>query len=468
MMIALCSFTVYFHKGYSNNSNKSLVNKRKNSTITLTVDELHPGIKIPDDFLGLSYEVTALTDTVFFKSNHVRFKNLMTGLGDGIVRLNGYYVSFVPWSGHKRTALMDKGRDNYLTDSITMTDLDSLFTFIRPTNWKVILGIQFPNSYPDRTYSEIHYAWLKGKDVIKAFEIGNESESLFKGNFSVYYNQLLPNIQVIKDRLPEAPLCGPATVHPDLTVGPFLKVAYDKVNFITYHTYPVGEDHVANNLSQLLDNKNIVAVAHTSHMVDSLCKEKNIRYRIDECNNYGDGGVGVSERFASALWGLDFMFTVAQNNSLGINFHGGGWGFTPIKIKKGEPIVPQPLYYGMLFFHLASQGQILPVKLENASKYVKAYAVLGKSKKILVTLINKDPNNDASVQLRCKNKFSNGSFIRLTSPSVSSIDQVTLGGSSVDANGNWHAASETSIASQDGVFDIALPKGSATLVTINN
>ena len=69
----------------------------------------------------------------------------------------------------------------------------------------------------------------------------------------------------------------------------------------------------------------------------------------------------VADRFASALWGLDYMFTVAKNNCTGINFHGGSRGFTPIIVKKGQAVTPQPLYYAMLFFHLAATGQLLPV-----------------------------------------------------------------------------------------------------------
>jgi hypothetical protein len=35
---------------------------------------------------------------------------------------------------------------------------------------------------------------------------------------------------------------------------------------------------------------------------------------------------GVSDAFASALWGLGFLFDVAEHGGAGINFHGG---FTP-------------------------------------------------------------------------------------------------------------------------------------------
>jgi hypothetical protein len=199
-----------------------------------------------------------------------------------------------------------------------------------------------------------------------------------------------------------------------------------------------------------------------------LVSKKNTRYRMGECNNYANGGPNVADKFAAALWGIDYMFTLANNKALGVNFHGGNVAFSPILIKKNAPMVPQSLYYGMLFFHLASQGNILPVKVSNnANPSVKAYAVLGANNKVYVTLLNKDPNNDATIHLNSKNKLSAASFIRLISPSVSSKDSITLGGAAVDKYGKWNAVSITKIASQDGVFNLTLPKGSATLVTMN-
>src|ERR1700748_3321450 len=94
MLIGLCSFTIYLSKTtgkkYDGGGGKNL-----SSTIDIKIDDTRPGIKIPNDFLGLSYELTSITDTFFFRSNHVKFKNLMIGLGPGVLRLNGYYGNFI-------------------------------------------------------------------------------------------------------------------------------------------------------------------------------------------------------------------------------------------------------------------------------------------------------------------------------------------------------------------------------------
>ncbi|TWJ04627.1 glycosyl hydrolase family 79 [Mucilaginibacter frigoritolerans] len=467
ILIGLCSFTIYLSKKPVKKHYDEGVNKNQSLNINIKIDDLHPGIQIPNDFLGLSYEITSLTDSVYFRSNHVKFKNLMAGLGNGVLRLNGYYGNFVPWGNHERNAIMSKGSNYYLTDSIATSDLDSVFAFVRPIGWKVILGIQLPHSTPERTHDEVSYAWRKGSDVIKAFEIGNEPEGLYKSNFANYYNDLSPHISIIKNKLPpNVPICGPASVHPDLFIAPFINKFYNRVSFITYHDYPVGENNVKNNVGQLLGNNAVITAYNKSHFVDSLSRIKNVKYRISECNNYADEGSGVADRFASALWGIDFMFTVAQNNAQGINFHGGGRGFTPISVNKGKVIEPQPLYYGMLFFHLASQGQLLPIKSNSSNTAIKAYAVLGKNQTIFLTLLNKDPYNSATINIATKSSYGTGKVIQLLAPSVSSKDSITMGGSSINRLGVWKAKSEETILPQHGSFNINIPAGSATLVTL--
>ena len=52
----------------------------------------------------------------------------------------------------------------------------------------------------------------------------------------------------------------------------------------------------------------------------------------------------------------------------------------------------------------------------------------------MVTLINKNADNDSNVQLSFKTKFLKANFILLKSSSVSGKD-VTLGGSAIDERG---------------------------------
>ncbi|HEY4111796.1 glycosyl hydrolase family 79 C-terminal domain-containing protein [Puia sp.] len=436
------------------------------AAVSVTVDDTRPGAVIPADFLGLSYEITALTDTVYFRWRQARLRNLINNLGEGTLRLNGYYGNFVPWTSRTRTLAMTKGNNNYQTDTVASSDLDSLFAFMRTTKWKVILGVNAYHSSPAAALAELQYAWAKGKDVIRAFEIGNEPDGLYKSNYDEYRKVAMPYFELLKKELPDAPVCGPASLHPELFIKDFIRQDADKVNFITVHEYPVGDSKTPESVYQLLDDKYARRAADFSRAVDSMCRQRNVRYRIGECNSFGDEGPGVADRFAAALWGLDYMFTVAANHAMGVNFHGGSRNFTPIRIKKNSAPLPQPLYYAMLFFHLAGQGSLLPVSETPDNPAIKAYATLSDGHSVAVTLINKDVDNDVVVHLALKGRFSGATLSRLSAPSIFSRDSITLGGSSVDRSGRWAAASKETLAPVNGQWTVTVPRASAILVKL--
>jgi hypothetical protein len=55
-------------------------------------------------------------------------------------------------------------------------------------------------------------------------------------------------------------------------------------------------------------------------------KESRLPFRLIETNScYSGGKQGVSDTFASALWGAELMYQLAQAGGEGINFHGGGY-----------------------------------------------------------------------------------------------------------------------------------------------
>src|ERR1700712_1899178 len=143
VLLSCVVFTLFFNVNSFSNKKNTTSLSRQNAIININVNNQTSGIKIADDFLGLSYEITTLSDTVLFKQNHTKFLNLINNLGGGVMRLNGYYTNFVRWGNHKRTLMMTKGSASYLTDSVATSDLDTLFSFMRRTKWKVILGVNF-------------------------------------------------------------------------------------------------------------------------------------------------------------------------------------------------------------------------------------------------------------------------------------------------------------------------------------
>ena len=78
-----------------------------------------------------------------------------------------------------------------------------------------------------------------------------------------------------------------------------------------------------------------------------------------QTNVYGGGKMGVSDAFASSLWALDVMWTVAENQGSGINFHDGdNLYYSPIANRNGV-FSASPEYYAMLAFKFASANGLL-------------------------------------------------------------------------------------------------------------
>jgi uncharacterized protein (TIGR03437 family) len=176
----------------------------------------------------------------------------------------------------------------------------------------------------------------------------------------------------------------------------------------------------------------------------------------------------VSNVFASALWGVDYMFTLAGRNSAGVNFHGGGTGtYTPIAVTTTQATA-RPLYYSLLLFRAAARGRVVPVTVSTTSVNLTAYGALDDDGTLRVTVINKDMTQDAAVSVAPGAGYTTALALRLAAPAVDSTTGVTLGGASVQADGSWLPAELENVPASGGAFATTVPAASAVLVSFGN
>jgi hypothetical protein len=201
----------------------------------------------------------------------------------------------------------------------------------------------------------------------------------------------------------------------------------------------------------------------------SVSHSARLPYRICETNScFGGGKPGVSDTMAASLWGLDFLFTLAQSNAAGVNLETGinqlgffSW-YSPIAVDSAQLYRAQPLYYGMLAFNLAGHGDRLGLSLDNGGINLTSYAVHSENVGTWLTLVNKEAVRDAHVRAACPG-ISSAHVLRLTAPSLSSKDGVTLGGSPVIA-GRWRPRVAEPVRVVGGELEIDVPAGSAALI----
>src|SRR6185369_9247030 len=113
--------------------------------------------------------------------------------------------------------------------------------------------------------------------------------------------------------------------------------------------------------------------------------------------------------FGAALWGIDYMFTNAENGSSGVNFHGGSTGmdgsrpffYAPIQESSAGVTGAAPLFYAMVVVALSGAGDVLATTASASNLNVSAHTVVDDDGATSVVLVNKDATSGikASVDL---------------------------------------------------------------------
>ena len=442
----------------------------------VVVEPSKPGLVMPADFLGISYEKNALVEPHFKPRNSVLI-NLHRNLGAGTLRLGGNKVELTRWqtdaaaSLDKTTGLAVIGR----------TTLDDLYGFVKATDWKCLHGINLAGNQPKSSADEAAYALKIGAASILAFEVGNEpnlytNHDLRKKGYDypTYLPEAIAAIKVIRTRNPGIILAGPATARrtdhwfEDAVAG--LK---GQLTIGTSHLYALSGGSTNPTSANFPSIENLLlpaTMAKDVTMVDehlAAAKAAGMRYRLAECNSVSNGGrTGVSDTFVSAMWATDFLFSVAEHGADGINFHCNlkPGSYSPISWSKTDGgYVAHPLYYAMLAFKEAGRGKILPVSVKCAAN-VTAHATLGADGKVRVLLTNKDLTK--SVVAHLATGRTKGSVMRLLAPAADGKTGITFAGNATDAAGMWAAKTIETISGTGADLAVALPAGSAAVVTV--
>ena len=446
----------------------------------IDIDATKPGLAIPADFLGISYEKNALVEP-HFKAENTVFVNLHRNLGAGTLRLGGNKVELTRWQADA-SASLDKATGLAV---IGRTTLDNFYGFLKATEWKCLHGINLAGNQPDSSADEAAYALKVGGTSILAIELGNEpnlytNHDLRKKGYDcpTYLPEAAAAIKVIRARNPGIILAGPATARrPDHWFKDAVAGLKGQLQIGTSHLYALSGGSTNPKSANFPSIENLLlpaTMAKDVTMVDehlAAAKAAGMRYRLAEFNSVSNGGrTGVSDTFVSALWATDFLFSVAAHGADGVNFHCNlkPGSYSPISTVKGETrYTVHPLYYAMLLFHDAGQGRLLPTKVQSTANLV-AHATLDDSGKVRVVLVNKDLTQDVVATVQVGTRFRAGSVHRLTAPQASSKDGVTYANTVVAADGRWQRtlATEKAVAVQNGRAVVSLPPASALVLTL--
>ena len=453
--------------------------------VSVTVDPSKPGFKIPDDYAGLSYETQreepgAGNGAYYFRADNTALINMFRTLGLKNLRIGGNTV------------------DNLKVPIPTDADIDQLFGFARAAGVKVIYSFRLRNGGdPQATAAQAKYIADHYGDSLLCFSMGNEPD-LFLHNWDSYKKAWMPLYDAINAVVPNAKYIGPSLTSNSVPYArDFARELFPtgKILYITQHEYAGGaggaQKDPAHGIDLLLskDWPNRVYQTYYDKFVPPL---NGVPWRLEEANNFYNGGAkDISDTFASALWGLDYLYWYGSHGGQGVNFHNGdvvaaGQNSTECRYASftSSPggYFAHPLAYGTKLFNLGSKGAFVPATLNTAGNPINvvAYAVLGYDRNLYITLINKEhvypsmntdatmaPPPDADVTLDVGPGYTSGKVIALTAPAVNAKQGVTIGGQPINDNGsfteNWSALPS---APSGGRVQIKLPATSAMIVKL--
>lgn len=451
----------------------------------IEVSTKNPGKEISEEMLGLSYETKDILPgddgVYYFRPENEALLKLINTIGVKNIRIGGNSVdaSNIPIPGEE--------------------DIHSFFKFAKAANVKVIYSFRLKDGDPEVAKSAAKIIYENYKDLVESFAIGNEPD--YYADDDEYLAKWGAIYKAILEVYPDAVFSGPDQ-NPDVErlnkVVDEFGAPKGRLMRATQHSYPFGcsyknpEEKDVNKLipfeQEPSREKMLDSVAyHTYQNILSEMQEatanRPISIRLSETNSYWFSGLkGVSDSFASALWGLDYLHWWASHGIAGINFHTGDKTGGTIRLvcryaafsSLGKGYEVRTLAYGMKLFSMGSKGNILPVEIISSfNQNMAAYATLDQGKTLFLTLINKDYKNVGMEEIKIKLDGSiirsKVEFIELKAEnndiSVGS-DGVTLGGAAIETNGVWDGKWQKlpTSAINDNEISISVSPASAILI----
>ncbi|GAB2569759.1 hypothetical protein ISP15_03010 [Dyella jejuensis] len=443
------------------------------------------GRPVSETLAGLSYETLQLADPAFFsKDNHALVQLFRQLSPHGVLRIGGNTSDYTVWSGYRGALPVQHSNRNgpQRTFVLHPQALHALAGFLRATGWKLIFGVNLKIGVPALGLELSRAVQRIVGDALLAVQIGNEANN-YEKDYAAFDAAWMPYASAI--HAAGVPIGGPDTgANTDWVIDYAKRHAAENV-FLSRHYYRDGAPNgsIANLLaSDAAFYAQVEQIMRTAEAV-------HLPFRLSEANSYYSGGRdGVSNVFASALWGADFMLALAQRGVAGIHFHGGtlasveaslGQGtdtaastadpsarrdavtsrYSAIAGNVGLGFQPRPLYYGMLLAQQFAGARMVPGQLDEGGANLTAYAAL-REDTLHVALINKDVSRDASMVVSGLQGFGAGRLMRLSAPALDSRRDIVWEGSD-------NAGAGCAIAvDPHGSCRISLPRASAAWIRL--
>lgn len=467
---------------------------------------------VPSNFSGLSYELAQLKDPNFFSASNKELVKLFKILSpNGVLRLGGnssescwLKVDPTTTAPQLTVPVMDT-TEHWMPRELFMIpseSIDSLAGFLDATGWKLIYGFNFGHSSPERLANEANYIAKRVQSHLLYFQIGNEPDFYSMSNnrtrpngwgFNDYIKEWTACSEQISSLIPNAKFGGPDVGSNSNWIKQFIPVASKNLGTrlvaVTGHYYASGPPDNPNVTTPNL-LKTRPDVRQRAKEISDLAASKNLYYRMTEGNScYRGGKPGMSNTLASALWGGDYMLSLAAAGCGGVNLHGGsrnmlraalgnhlpgekvatknnetsGGYYTPIAGELESGFEARPLFYGMLLANQFAGAEMMDVVLDVSTMNVTAYACKVNDE-WRIAIFNKDLSKDLDLTIELPIPCDEVKVWRLSGRNIDATDKVSFANSVIGSKLTWSPKSKEKCKIKNKQCLLHVPKSSAALL----
>jgi hypothetical protein len=463
-------------------------------TLSVRVSSTPFGAAMPPGFLGLSLEFGTLPTYLGTDAAAIDpvFLALVRGVNPGqapILRIGGNSTDKTWWP------VRGMARPGGVRFGLTGQWLAVVRAMAADLGARMILGVNLAADSPQLAAAEARQLIGGiGRHNIAALEIGNEPDDYsvipwYRRHGHPVYSR--PPTYRVSDyirqftrwrlAMPRTHLAGPALARSNwmAALTTFLR-REPRVRIVTYHRYPLRACEVNPQrldyptIPRLLANAASTGLAQQVSGFAAVAHAARLPFRLDELNSAScTGKFGVSNTFASSLWILDTLFSLASVGVDGVNIHmlpGSAYQAFAISHAGGQwSASVNPLYYGMLAFARAFPRGARLLGVSAPAGDVKAWATRAPDGRLRIVLINKDASRSVNVRLRIPGAQTPLTSQALKAPSLAATGGVSLGGETFGPStstgvlpANPHP---TTVPALLGYYTVPLPAGSAVLLT---
>jgi hypothetical protein len=479
--------------------------------VRLTIPPEATGPHMPDDYVGLSYEVQQLADSMFFSGQNTGLIRQFKALSEhGVLRLGGNTSEFEWWKPtpeapepeHPQTReVAGEPRAQYYP--VSAEAVRNLAAFLQATGWTCLYGIGMGTNTPERAAQEAEYGAKTLGDRLQYFQIGNEVDLFGRHlrdpktwNAKTYLDEWLSIARAVTKAVPGARFGMPdvaSNVSWLTQIAEMWSSIQDPphVTTLTHHYYfggPATNPEV--NIPNLLKPATMARVQKTADTATAAASKMGARVRMTEGNTcYRGGKPGVSDVFAAALWSADYSLLLASNNYSGVNLHGGtgksvansvggflpgdvllkDGGATPEQIAShphpfytpiatfGDEYTLEPVAYGLKFAGALSGATLvkadLTSQIQSSGTDATAYAAKLPGGASTIVILNKDAEHDLNLVIDF-------------GAARGSVEIETLHAPALDAREAHISRESKTGALKRGSFAVTVPHASGMRITV--